>query len=125
MVEPSEFWVCAFGVEDVAPYQEVLREYDKTKFHFFSSTKNLETSGRFQFALAADTEYVVFIDDDIMIGRDFLRQCRISIETIKDAGEVGIYGWRRLPGPGDKPIGPSEMTKKIWAYVKRKRLGKK
>ncbi|PYO51882.1 MAG: hypothetical protein DMD83_26875, partial [Candidatus Rokuibacteriota bacterium] len=26
---------------------------------------------------------------------------------------------------GDKPIGPSEMTKKIWAYVKRKRLGKK
>jgi hypothetical protein len=26
---------------------------------------------------------------------------------------------------GDKPIGPSEMTKKIWAYVKRKRLAKK
>jgi hypothetical protein len=26
---------------------------------------------------------------------------------------------------GNKPIGPSEMTKKIWAYVKRKRLGKK
>jgi hypothetical protein len=26
---------------------------------------------------------------------------------------------------GSKPIGPSEMTKKIWAYVKRKRLAKK
>ncbi|HEV8439240.1 MAG TPA: hypothetical protein VGT40_14195 [Methylomirabilota bacterium] len=26
---------------------------------------------------------------------------------------------------GSKPIGPAEMTKKIWAYVKRKRLGKK
>jgi len=26
---------------------------------------------------------------------------------------------------GSKPIGPSEMTKKIWAYVKRKRLGKR
>jgi len=26
---------------------------------------------------------------------------------------------------GPKPIGPSEMTKKIWAYVKKKRLGKK
>ena len=26
---------------------------------------------------------------------------------------------------GDKPIGPSEMTKKIWAYVKKRRLGKK
>jgi len=26
---------------------------------------------------------------------------------------------------GDKPIGPSEMTKKIWAYVKKKRLAKK
>jgi len=26
---------------------------------------------------------------------------------------------------GKNPIGPSEMTKKIWAYVKRKRLAKK
>jgi hypothetical protein len=26
---------------------------------------------------------------------------------------------------GAKPIGPSEMTKKIWAYVKKNRLGKK
>jgi hypothetical protein len=26
---------------------------------------------------------------------------------------------------GSKPIGPSEMTKKIWPYVKRKRLAKK
>ena len=26
---------------------------------------------------------------------------------------------------GKPPIGPSEMTKKIWAYVKRKRLAKK
>ena len=26
---------------------------------------------------------------------------------------------------GSKPIGPSEMTKKIWAYVKRKKLSGK
>ena len=26
---------------------------------------------------------------------------------------------------GPTPIGPSDMTKKIWAYVKRKRLAKK
>jgi len=26
---------------------------------------------------------------------------------------------------GSAPIGPSVMTKKIWAYVKRKRLGKR
>jgi hypothetical protein len=26
---------------------------------------------------------------------------------------------------GSSPIGPSEMTKKIWGYVKRKRLAKK
>ncbi|HET8576726.1 MAG TPA: hypothetical protein VFO18_06485 [Methylomirabilota bacterium] len=26
---------------------------------------------------------------------------------------------------GAKPIGPSEMTKKIWSYVKRKRLAKR
>ena len=26
---------------------------------------------------------------------------------------------------GGAPIGPSEMTKKIWAYVKRKKIAKK
>jgi hypothetical protein len=26
---------------------------------------------------------------------------------------------------GSKPIGPSEMTKKIWAYIKRKRLARR
>ena len=26
---------------------------------------------------------------------------------------------------GKAPIAPSQMTKKIWAYVKRKKLGKK
>jgi len=26
---------------------------------------------------------------------------------------------------GAKPIGPSEMTKKIWAYVKKNKLSKK
>ena len=26
---------------------------------------------------------------------------------------------------GSTPIGPSDMTKKIWSYVKRKKLGKK
>jgi hypothetical protein len=26
---------------------------------------------------------------------------------------------------GPKPIGPSEMTKRIWAYVKKKKLAKK
>jgi SWIB/MDM2 domain len=26
---------------------------------------------------------------------------------------------------GDKPIGPAEMTKKLWAYIKKHRLGTK
>ncbi|MFQ5829156.1 MAG: hypothetical protein ACE5JD_08380 [Candidatus Methylomirabilia bacterium] len=26
---------------------------------------------------------------------------------------------------GGKPIGPSEMTKKLWVYIKRKRLAKR
>jgi hypothetical protein len=26
---------------------------------------------------------------------------------------------------GSKPIGPSEMTKKLWVYVKRKRLARR
>jgi hypothetical protein len=26
---------------------------------------------------------------------------------------------------GSSPIGPSEMTKRLWAYVKKKKLGKR
>ncbi len=26
---------------------------------------------------------------------------------------------------GSAPIGPSEMTKRLWAYVKKKKLGKR
>jgi hypothetical protein len=26
---------------------------------------------------------------------------------------------------GGNPIGPSDMTKKLWSYVKRKKLGKR
>lgn len=103
---PSEIWICAFGVPNADAYAAVLGEFADTSFQFFSSTKNLQTSGRYQLALSADTTYIAFIDDDIMIGRDFLRQSRLAIETLKNAGEVGIYGWRRLPGPGDAPVGP-------------------
>lgn len=40
----------------------------------------------------------------------------ISFKGCKDVAE-SIFG--------TKPIGPSVMTKKIWAYVKRKRLAKR
>jgi hypothetical protein len=40
----------------------------------------------------------------------------ISFKGCKDSMEAVF---------GSGPIGPSVMTKKIWAYVKRKRLGKK
>jgi hypothetical protein len=102
----SEIWVCAFGVATPETYSSVIEEFTDANVHFFHSTKNLQTSGRYQLALGAETTYVAFIDDDIIIGRDFLRQSRIAIENLKDAGEVGIYAWRRLPGPGDTPQGP-------------------
>ena len=38
----------------------------------------------------------------------------INFKGCKDSAEA-IFG--------GSPIGPSEMTKKIWAYVKRKKLG--
>jgi hypothetical protein len=40
----------------------------------------------------------------------------ISFKGCKDSAE-SIFG--------SKPIGPSVMTKKIWTYVKRKRLAKR
>ena len=40
----------------------------------------------------------------------------ISFKGCKDTME-GVFG--------SAPIGPSVMTKKIWAYVKRKKLGKR
>jgi hypothetical protein len=99
---PKEIWVCAFGVDDPAVYENTVREFCEPNIHFIGSTKNFKYHGRFQLALnSADATYVAFIDDDIMIGRDFLRRCKAVIETTPDAGEVGVYGWRRLPGPDD------------------------
>lgn len=40
----------------------------------------------------------------------------ISFKGCKDSVEA-IFG--------SAPIGPSDMTKKIWAYVKRRKLGAK
>ena len=39
---------------------------------------------------------------------------------------ISFKGCERHAGEafGSTPIGPSVMTKKLWAYVKRKRLGK-
>ena len=96
---PKEIWVCAFGVEDPRVYENTVREFCDQNIHFIGGTKNLKYHGRFQLALNCDTAtYVAFIDDDIMIGRDFLRRCKAVMETTPDAGEVGIYGWKHLPG---------------------------
>lgn len=40
----------------------------------------------------------------------------INFKGCKDSVEVVF---------GSKPIGPSVMTKKLWSYVKRKRLAKR
>jgi hypothetical protein len=96
---PAEIWVCAFGVADCDTYRRVVEEYRLPNLHFMSSTRNLKYHGRFQLALTAATAYVAVIDDDIVIGRDFLRRCRETMEHVADAGDVGVYGWRKLPGP--------------------------
>jgi len=50
-------------------------------------------------------------------GEEGVRGYSINFKGCKDTAE-SIFG--------GSPIGPSEMTKKIWAYVKRKKLaGKK
>jgi hypothetical protein len=110
----QEIWVCAFGVEDADVYENVVSEFGRDHIHFFRSSKNLKYHGRFQLALQADTEYVAFIDDDIVIGQDFLRRCRETMEVTSDAGEVGVYGWRRLPGP-DKDGKTERYVKGEWA----------
>jgi glycosyltransferase involved in cell wall biosynthesis len=98
---PREIWICAFGLDDADIYENVAREFSRNGVYFFKSSKNLKYHGRFQIALQADAEYVAFIDDDIIIGRDFLKRCRETMLVTPDAGEVGIYGWRALPAPNN------------------------
>ncbi|MES1202603.1 MAG: glycosyltransferase family A protein [Pseudomonadota bacterium] len=95
----KEIWICAFGVPDASSYEAVLLDFPGAPIHFFHSTKNLKYHGRFQLALQAEAEYIAFIDDDILIGPDFLRICHETLTKAPDAGEVGLYGWRRSPGP--------------------------
>jgi hypothetical protein len=98
-IQLDEIWVCAFGLDDADIYKNVVDEFSGENIHFFQSSKNFKYHGRFQLALQCESEFVSFIDDDIMIGADFLRRCREVLEMSPDAGDVGVYGWRRLPGP--------------------------
>ncbi|MGD9982236.1 MAG: glycosyltransferase family 2 protein [Hyphomonadaceae bacterium] len=97
----DEIWVCAFGLDDADVYKNVVDEFPGENIHFFQTSKNFKYHGRFQLALQSESEFVAFIDDDIMIGADFLRRCRDVMEMSPDAGDVGVYGWRRLPGPDE------------------------
>lgn len=98
-LRPRQIWVCALGLEDAEIYEGVVREFCDPDIHIIRSTKNFKYHGRFQLGLFAEQSFIAFIDDDIIIGRDFLRRCLSTLEGVEDAGEVGMYGWRRLPGP--------------------------
>ena len=101
-VTVREIWVCSFGAEQREAYEKVVDGFNDPRLQFITSTNNLKYYGRFQLALQATTEYVAFIDDDIIIGRDYLRRCLETIQEHADiAGEVGIYGWGKLPGPNE------------------------
>ena len=72
-----------------------------------------------------------------LLGLSFGLACSSSSGHIPKppSGSVGVAGGYAINFKGcsdtleevmgAKPIGPSEMTKKIWAYVKKKRLAKK
>jgi len=55
-------------------------------------------------------------EEDMAKGRKAFGGYAISFKDCKDSMEKVF---------GGAPIGPSVMTKKLWAYVKRKRLGKR
>lgn len=105
-IAPSEIWVCAFGGDERDQYETVVESYASPLIHFFAGSKNLRYHGRFQLALQADSDYVAFIDDDIVIGSRFLERCAETMRLMPDAGEVGVYGWRRLPEPDENGVVP-------------------
>lgn len=121
----KQIWVCAFGVEDADIYEAVIREFGDPDIHLIRSTKNFKYHGRFQLGLYAEQSYIAFIDDDILIGKDFLSRCLSTMEAVPDAGEVGIYGWRKLPAPATDGAVPHYTTGEFIEHLPpaRKDLG--
>lgn len=124
-LRPKQIWVCAMGLEDADIYDSVVREFCDPDIHLIRSTKNFKYHGRFQLGLFAEQSYIAFIDDDIIIGRDFLSRCVSTIESVEDAGEVGMYGWRRLPSPRADGTLPHYTTGEFIEHLppERKDLG--
>eukprot|EP00741_Cyanophora_paradoxa_P009123 tig00000145_g8835.t1 len=91
-------WVNALGSPHVAVFAEkarLARERD-ARVRFFSSDENLGYYGRLQLGLQAPTRYVAFVDDDIVLGYNFLANAVHMLGTEEYRGIVGSRGCRML-----------------------------
>lgn len=85
---PCDIWIDytvpegeqTYNLQSVAPTAKITTRVNQNLYHF----------GRFFYALNSNTEYVFICDDDILPGRDYLKHC---IETINTVGNCVVTGY--------------------------------
>eukprot|EP00128_Syssomonas_multiformis_P014286 Colp12_sorted_trinity150504_noHs@12534 len=74
-VQPEHIWICVFNSSMLKAYQDVVSVYNDTRITLIASQGfDFRYYGRFQQALQATTEHVLVLDDDIVPGRNYLKQ---------------------------------------------------
>jgi hypothetical protein len=91
---PHEIWV-DYTIPEGGQQYDLQQVAPDCKFNTHPN-QNLKYHGRFYYGLNAQTPYVFIIDDDILPGRDYLKNC---ISIIKEKGECLLtpYGVKINP----------------------------
>ena len=101
-IKPKEIWIWYNNPED-SEQIDLSKEFGEYKI--ITSNHNFKFHGRFALGLLAQTEYVVFFDDDTIPGERWFENCLNTLEQTGDAligtagvlftGEMDTYNYSR------------------------------
>ena len=88
-------WIVCNGI----PHLEIFRAKtahlkadSKVQVDFFGASMEVGYFERFLRVLVADTKYIAVVDEDIVIGHEFLSFCVRALNTRKFYGVLGCHG---------------------------------
>ena len=92
----TRLWIVCNG----SPHLEIFRaktahlkaESTRVQVDFFGSSMEVGYFERFLRVLVADTKYIAVVDEDIVIGHEFLSLCVRALNTRKFYGVLGWHG---------------------------------
>ena len=117
-IKPKEIWIWYNNPED---REQIDLSEEFGDYKIINSNHNFKFHGRFALGLLAQTEYVVFFDDDTIPGPRWFENCFNTLEKTGDAilgtagvfftGELDTYNYSRHTKIGWNGSGYNEIRK--------------